>query len=254
MSTSLEVLFTPSEFVGLARRDLSRTTCVVFDVLRATSTMVTALANGAVEIIPVAEIPEALAIRAARPEVLLAGERNGLRIRADLTGSIDFHLGNSPREFTADRVRGRTIVITTTNGTRALQACAGAQNVLVGSFLNLRATVDWLCAAAPTNLLVVCSGTIDQAALEDTLAAGALCDALWDRYAEGRVADSALMARELFRGKQGDLFGAVSAARNGRRLLAMPELRDDVHLCLRRDLFDLVVEMPAQGAARARGR
>src|SRR2546422_11748827 len=97
---TLEVLFAPAEFAALHQRDLSETACVVFDVLRATSTMVTALANGAAAIIPVAGIPEALAIRQRQPEVLLAGERDGLRIQADLTGSIAFDLGNSPREFT----------------------------------------------------------------------------------------------------------------------------------------------------------
>lgn len=251
MAGSLEVLFTPAECAALARRDLSRATCVVFDILRATSTMVTALAHGAVEIIPVREIAEALALRQARPEVLLAGERNGLRIRADHTGGIDFDLGNSPREFGPARVRGKTIVMTTTNGTRALLACARAQEVLVGSFLNLRATIERVRRVAPTELLVVCSGTIDQAALEDALAAGALCDALWERCARGHVADSALMARALFRGQGNDLIGAVSAARNGRRLLEIPELREDVAACLQRDTIDLAAALTAEGTVRA---
>src|SRR6185503_15623988 len=104
MTTNLEILFTPAEFATLDQRDLSQTSCVVFDILRATTTMVTALANGAKAIIPVAEISEALAIRRREPEVLLAGERDGLRIRAAQTGSIEFDLGNSPREFRAERV------------------------------------------------------------------------------------------------------------------------------------------------------
>jgi 2-phosphosulfolactate phosphatase len=80
MPPTLEVLFTPADFAALAGRDLGQTCCVVFDVLRATSSMVTALAHGAEAVQPVADIPEALALRAAHPEVLLAGERNGLRI------------------------------------------------------------------------------------------------------------------------------------------------------------------------------
>src|SRR2546430_2590538 len=135
----IEVLFAPAEFEALKGRDLSKTVCVVFDILRATSTMVTALANGATAIIPVAEIPEALSIRNRQSDVLLAGERNGLRIEADLTGGIAFDLGNSPREFTPERITARTIVMTTTNGTRALRACRGANQVLIASFLNLRA-------------------------------------------------------------------------------------------------------------------
>src|SRR5450631_4116363 len=111
MPTTLEVLFTPAEFAALSDRDLSQTICVVFDVFRATSTIVTALANGAAAVIPVAEIADAVAIRRRRPEVLLAGEREGLRIRADLSGGIDFDLGNSPREFTAALIRDKTIVL-----------------------------------------------------------------------------------------------------------------------------------------------
>src|SRR6266700_3040795 len=82
---SLEVLFTPAEFGELGEVDLSGTVCVVFDVLRATSSMATALANGASAIVPVAEIPEALRLRERDPDVLLAGERDGLRIQGDLT-------------------------------------------------------------------------------------------------------------------------------------------------------------------------
>src|SRR5690242_16721212 len=113
-ATKLEVILSPEEFATLAQRDLSRAACVVFDVLRATTSMVTALTNGAEKIIPVGDIPEALALKEQRPEALLAGEREGLRIRANLTGSIDFDLGNSPREFTPERVRGKTIIVTTT--------------------------------------------------------------------------------------------------------------------------------------------
>ena len=148
-TTTLEVLFTPADFAALKQRDLSDTVCVVFDVLRATSTMATALANGAVAIIPVEEIPEALALRRQQLGLLLAGERDGVRIQAALTGARAFDLGNSPREFTAERVRGQTIAMTTTNGTRALRACAQARSVLIGSFLNLRATTQVIDANSP---------------------------------------------------------------------------------------------------------
>ncbi|MCL5097419.1 MAG: 2-phosphosulfolactate phosphatase, partial [Candidatus Omnitrophica bacterium] len=131
---AIEALFSPAELDLLERRDLRRTTCVVFDVLRATSTMLTALANGARAIMPVVEIEEALAIRRRQPEVLLAGERGGLRIRSAQTGSVDFDLGNSPREFTRERVCGKAIVMSTTNGTRALRACAGAAATLRDDF------------------------------------------------------------------------------------------------------------------------
>src|SRR3954470_21805824 len=115
---SIDTILTPAELPTLADRDLRTTACVVFDILRATSTFVTALQNGAQEITPVSEIAEAVAWRHRRPEVLLAGERDGMRIRAAQTGGIDFDLGNSPREFTPAAIRGKSIVSTTTNGTR----------------------------------------------------------------------------------------------------------------------------------------
>src|SRR5580704_1456629 len=107
MSGNFEVLFAPAEFEALRKRDLSTSVCVVLDIFRATSTIVTALANGATAVIPVAEIEDALELRDRQPGVLLAGERNGVRIRADLTGGVEFDFGNSPREFTAERVRGK---------------------------------------------------------------------------------------------------------------------------------------------------
>ncbi|MBI3191429.1 MAG: 2-phosphosulfolactate phosphatase, partial [Pedosphaera parvula] len=233
-----------------AGRDLSHCVCVVFDILRATTTMVTALANGAEAIIPVSEISEAVAIRAKRPEVLLAGEREGVRIRAAQTGGPDFDLGNSPREFTTGRVAGRTIVMTTTNGTRALRACAGAKTILIGAFLNLATIANWIKHNRPENLLLVCAGTGEQAAYEDALAAGALCDLVWETYAAEQMADSALIAREIYRPAQSDLLGAIQGSRNGRRLLAIPELRDDVPLCARRDTCDLLAVMHSSGEVR----
>ncbi len=245
--SALEVLFTPADFAALVSRDLSGTACVVFDVLRATSSMVTALANGAAAIVPVEQIQEALELRLADSTLLLGGERDGVRITADLTGGIDFDLGNSPREFTTAAISGRTIVMTTTNGTRALRACSRADSVLAGSFLNLGSTVGFIRHRCPAKLLLVCSGTFEQAAYEDVLAAGAFCDATWPLYARSEVADSALIARGLYRLEQGNLLGAVSQARNARRLLGRAALRDDVAYCLQRDLLDVVAELKSDG-------
>lgn len=253
MKTTLEVLFTPAESAALAMRDLRTTTCVVFDVLRATSSMVTALAHGALAILPVAEIPEALAARARLPDALLAGERHGVRIHADLTGGVEFDLGNSPREFTLERVRGRTIIMSTTNGTRALRACAGGRRVLVGSFLNLGAVAAWLERERPEHLLIVASGTLEQAAWEDTLAAGALAERVWPWLASEGVADSAEIARQVYQANRSDLLGAMTRSRNSRRLQARPELRDDVAFCLRRDVFDLVPVLDGAGMVTSLG-
>jgi 2-phosphosulfolactate phosphatase len=253
-TSKLEVLLTPADFAALAGRNLAETVCVVIDVLRATTSMITALANGAKALIPVATIAEALALRRQHPDLLLAGERDGVRIRAELTGGVEFDLGNSPREFTVQRVQRRTLVMSTTNGTRALRACTGARTVLVSSWLNLQATADWLRAREVPGLILVCSGTLEEAALEDTLAAGALADALWPQYAEGHLSDAARMARHLYLALRADLPGAMRQARNGQRLLAHPDLRDDVAFSLRRDSASLVAALEPDGAVREQRR
>ena len=246
----VEVLFSPADFGALGSRDLSQTVCVVFDILRATSTMVTALANGAEAVVPVLDIAEALALRRRRPDVLLGGERGGRRIGRDLTGGGEFDLGNSPREYTPERVRGRTIVSTTTNGTRALRACAGAKTVLAGSFLNLGATAAWLEHHRGERLLLVCSGTHEEPAWEDKLATGALWNRLQERLAGADVGDSVHMAHELFLRSREDLLGSMRFSRNGQRLLAVPELAADVPLCLHADTCDLVAALNAAGEVR----
>jgi 2-phosphosulfolactate phosphatase len=122
--------------------------------------------------------------------------------------------------------------------------------VLVGCVLNLRATAEFIAKEPPANLLLVCSGTYEQAAYEDTLCAGALIDLLWSHYEAGKVADSALLARKLYRLEQNDLFAGMAQSRNGRRLLSQAELRDDVAFCARRDTLDLVARLEKDGRVR----
>jgi 2-phosphosulfolactate phosphatase len=238
----IEVLFSPAEFEALSRRELSGTTCVVFDVLRATSSIITALANGAEAVIPVATIEEALREKQRNNDVLLAGERDGFRITSKLTGSVDFDFGNSPREFAEAKLGRKTIVMTTTNGTRALKACLGAKEIVVGGFLNLAEVAEYVQARQVDDLLLVCSGTYEEASYEDLLGAGALANAVWHRFEEGHVADSAQIARNTFLAAQNDLIGAMQFARNGRRLLGIPELREDVPYSLR-DGFTVIATM-----------
>ena len=243
---SVEVLFTPADFEALGKRDLSETVCVVFDVLRATSSMVTALGNGAKAILPVSEIDDALEVWREDLNVLLAGERDGLRIEANLTGSTRFDLGNSPREFTKDKVAGKKIAMTTTNGTRALRACAHAQTVLVASFLNLEATVRFLEKQPPSQLLVICSGTFDQAAYEDVLGAGALCYRLFGNTSKPDYSDSVSMAMNLFLDVR-DLKLALSQCRNGHRLMSRSDLQDDISYCAQQNIFDFAAQMGKDG-------
>ncbi len=258
---SLEIILSPAELPGLAKRDLRHTTCVVFDVLRATSTFVTALHHGAKAIVPVSEIAEALALHQRQPDVLLGGERDGVKIRATQTGGIDFDLGNSPREYIPEKVRGKTIVSTTTNGTRALRACAGAQSVLAASFLNLTASALSVQRRQSAEVLLVGAGTRENIAIEDMLAAGALSELLLNSLASpmragGRgegfspVNDSVQTALDAWHKAKADLFAAVAGAENARRLLANPELRDDVSYCLQPDVFALTAELDRDGAIR----
>jgi 2-phosphosulfolactate phosphatase len=248
----LNVLFTPADFEALGSEDLSGTICVVFDVLRATSTMITALDNGAEAIFPVSTIPEALEIRRQIPGVLLGGERDGVRIRSDLTGSIDFDFGNSPRECSREKVSGKRLVMTTTNGTRALRACDGSQATLAACFLNLKATADWLLAQEPERLILVCSGTYEETAYEDILGAGALCDSVWSIFGDENLSDSARTAREVFRLEKAHLADALGRSKNGRRLLKHPELNGDVAFCAQQDTCGLIAHVCPDGWIRRR--
>jgi len=246
----LEVLFSPAEHLSLPGRDLSGTSCVVLDVLRATSTILEALAQGATAIRPVAEIEEALEWRRKDPRVLLAGERNGLRIDAHQAGGVAFDLGNSPREFERSRVEDRTIVMTTPNGTRALRACAAAARVWVTALTNVAATARRLEKDPTPSVLLVCSGTGEQAAYEDLLGAGALVDRILERHPRLEAGDSAHAARAIFRAGRADLLGAVQHASNARRLLAIPALAEDVAACLELDRHAIAAQLTPDGLVK----
>jgi 2-phosphosulfolactate phosphatase len=250
MACTINVIFTPSEYDALRQRDLSESVCVVFDILRATSVMVTALANGAKGIIPVEEINDALEIRQHHPDVLLGGERNGVRITAEQTGGVDFDLGNSPREYTADVVSGRTIVSTTTNGTRALAACSGSKSVVAASFLNLVAVVEFVANQPGRIVHLICAGTGNCASLEDALAAGAFCELIRDAMPTVNLTDSSKIAWRAYRHSMDDLPATVRSSLNGQRLFENPALRDDVEYCLRRDCYRLVPILNADGVIR----
>lgn len=243
----LDALLTPAELSSAAKCDLGNTACVVFDILRATSTFAAALHNGAKEIIPVPEISEALAIKQNWPAVLLGGERDGVKIHAH---GVDFDFGNSPREYSKEKVADKTIVSTTTNGTRAFRAVAKAKVVLAASFLNLAATAQFLEQKDFNNILLVCAGTRENAALEDILAAGALCDLLSRNPAMDIPSDSAQVALRAFIEAKRHLPTVICNSQNARRLLAIPELRDDVSFCLQQDTHPLVAAMDEGGAVR----
>jgi 2-phosphosulfolactate phosphatase len=246
----LEVLDTPAEFSALAGQELPDTVCVVIDVLRATTSMVAALDAGAAALLPVDSIPEAIEARRQDPALLLAGERHGLRIRANQSGGVDFDFGNSPREFTAQRVAGRRIAITTTNGTRALRACAGASHTFLTCLLNLQSTIDTVRTLQPHRLVLVASGTFEEPALEDVFTAGAICEAVLDLYHTRQVSDSAWIARLTYQQFRHDPAAALRHSRNGRKLLSLPELADDVAFSSRRNVTRLVAALHSDGWVR----
>lgn len=225
----IDVALNPAEIARLPERDLSRTTCVVFDVLRATSTMVAALSAGAREIRPVSTIEEAREVKAALPEAILGGERHGERIDG-------FHLGNSPLEYgeCADAV----IVTTTTNGTVALRACATAETVLVGAVVNLDAVIEHLRSSPPPeNVLLVCAGTFTEPALEDVWAAGALIAA----FPDAELTDAAAIALAAAR-LYPEAINALRCSRNGRTLIERGRAAE-VEWCAERSRVNIVALM-----------
>jgi 2-phosphosulfolactate phosphatase len=233
---TIDVALNPAEIARLPDRDLSATTCVVFDILRATSSMVTALAHGVAEIRPVCTIEEALALKAQLPEVVLGGERHGERIDG-------FEIGNSPFEYR--NLSGRSIVTTTTNGTVALQACASAPRVLVGALLNLDAVAAEIRRVEPSELLLVCAGTFAEFALEDAFAAGRLIGELEGSASLTDAAKAALSVAQCF----AEPSEALRQARNGRALLAKGR-RLEVEWCAQQSRFNVVGFMQ-KGVIRA---
>ena len=225
----IDVALNPAEIGLLGERDLSGTTCIVFDILRATSSMITALAHQAAKIHPVRTIEEALELKERMPDALLGGERHGDRIAG-------FDLGNSPLEY-REGVRGRSIITTTTNGTFALCACAHAARVFVGALLNIEALADELTRNAPANLLLVCAGTFETFALEDALAAGVLLGALEPR--NGIELSDAAQAARLLSPESGAYFPLLRSTRNGLALISNGR-EDEVEWCARRSQYKII--------------
>jgi 2-phosphosulfolactate phosphatase len=208
---------------------------VVIDVLRATTTIVHALAAGAACVRPCAEVEEARdlagGLRAGR--VLLGGERHG----QPLPG---FDLGNSPGEYTGKVCKGNTIVLTTTNGTRALLRAAEAERVLVAAFVNYSAVCEQLRQdARPVH--IVCAGTEGEVSLEDTLLAGALVDFLC-QAGEVRLNDSARLAWDGFENHGRVLLGALEVGKGGASLRRLG-YDEDIKAAARVDRFALVPEL-----------
>ncbi|HXG13082.1 MAG TPA: 2-phosphosulfolactate phosphatase [Gemmataceae bacterium] len=208
---------------------------VVIDVLRATTTIVHALAAGCTAVRPCAEVEEAraLADRMRAGRVLLGGERGGVPLPG-------FDLGNSPREYTAAVCRGQTLVLTTTNGTHALLRAAEADRVLLAAFVNYSAVCEQL-RQETRPIHIVCAGTEGEVALEDTLLAGALVDDL-SEAGELRLNDSARLAWDCFEHHGRVLQGALEVSRGGAILRGLGYI-EDIQAAAQVDQFTLVPEL-----------
>ena len=172
-------------------------TAVVIDVLRATSVMVTALANGAKQVIPVVSPEEAFAIREKMGDtVVLGGERNALPISG-------FDYGNSPLQYTSAVVAGKTIVMTTTNGTLAINNAAAADQLIIASFLNAEAVVRFI--KDKEDIAFICSGTDGQFTLEDALCAGYLIEQLQMVSESMVLTDMAVAMHQLYKANREDI-------------------------------------------------
>jgi 2-phosphosulfolactate phosphatase len=228
--SDLEICFAPAQWRTLDAEHLRASACVVIDVIRATSTIVTALAHGA-GIQAVANLDEAFALKAQNPGVLLAGERGGQALPG-------FDLGNSPEDFTSARVQGRRIILTTTNGTQALAACHGARTVVTASFLNLEAVAARLREVGPP-WIIVCAGCDGEFGVDDAVVAGALAEAL-DQ-------DHSLVS--LYRSVRRDLTETLLSSAAGRELLKVG-LEKDVPFCAQLNLFSIVPTLGADGVLR----
>lgn len=211
--------------------------CVVVDVLRASSTIVTLLEQGVEAVIPAASVEEARALHERLPDHVLCGERGGLP-------PPGFDYGNSPVEFASLPLEGRAVILATSNGTRLLDRLAASPAVLVGALLNREAVAQAALRLAPERgcgVTVVAASAPDGVpiALEDALGAGAIAEAALRLDPSLDPSDAALFARDAFLSRAGDLAAALASSRHGRELIDAG-LGEDVSYCSRLDVSRVV--------------
>jgi 2-phosphosulfolactate phosphatase len=230
----VDVAVTPD---GLDRAAVAASTVIVIDVLRASTCIVTALANGCAAIVPVATPEEARARMAGRMDALVAGERRGEPLEG-------FDLGNSPLEFTRERIGGRTVIMTTSNGTRALLAARGAAAVGVAAFVNLGAAAAW-AQGAGRDVLLLCSGERGARSLEDHVCAGLLVERVVMADARVRPTPAAEEAAVLARPYGKDVARLARDSSWARHLVSRGRAAD-VAACLTLDAASIVPEYRAE--------
>lgn len=208
-------------------------TVIILDIFRCTSTIVTASANGCLEIIPVVDVEEAIHVssRLEAGTFIIAGEIGGEQING-------FDLGNSPLEFSKERVFGKKIILSTTNGTRAIKACKPAKNMLVGSFLNAGAVTS--CAVGYSrDITIVCAGTKGNLSLEDVMGAGYHVAQL-KKYTEdirlSELAKTFFYLYEYFKDHLNQLLVTTRSGSNLQRL----GYGSDIDYCLQKNIYKVV--------------
>ncbi len=202
---------------------------VVIDVFRATSAICTAFEQGIGAMIPVDKIETAQAYK--DKGFIVAAERKGQVVEG-------FQLGNSPFHYMDEKLKGETTVITTTNGTRAVEVSKNAYQVIIGSFLNLTAITDYLLSQN-RDVLLLCAGWKGRYNLEDTLFAGAVVDGLLERNFEAELSDSSISSQLLFKSSDGDLDASLKNSSHRRRLSNL-NLEKDIAFCLQRDYTEKI--------------
>ena len=229
----IDVLFGVQQ---LTPADVQNRVVAVIDVLRASTTIAAALANGARAVIPL-ESSEDVATRSKqfeRSAVLLSGERRMLKMEG-------FDLGNSPVEHSRDVVEGKTVLLTTTNGTKSLLAVQGARDVVVASYVNLTAVCAMLRAAlrGGADVTIVCAGQDRQFGLEDAACAGRYVYQITRRLEEAELNDAALAASLIDRKYGDNLMRLFSTAAHG-RALAAAGFEGDLAACAAVDSYPVI--------------
>ena len=214
----VEVCFTPGEYEYFkGEYDI----VVVIDVLRATSAICAAFQNGIKSIIPVATIDEARDYQ--QKGYLVGAERKGQIVEG-------FDFGNSPYSYMKDDLKGKEVVLSTTNGTKALSIASDAPIVVVGALNNLDALCDWL-KVQDKNILCLCSGWQDKFNLEDTICAGAICEQLIQTGDFTSSEDSSIAAKYLYLSAWDNPLGYLKSSSHRRRLKNL-NLNEDIKYCL----------------------
>ena len=222
MTNDLSVCLSPALIPLYSVEDYS---VVIIDIFRATSSICYGIENGAVAIIPVSEVEECAAYRESGLDYLLAAERDGKVVEG-------FDFGNSPFSYTKEKVAGKTVVLTTTNGTQALHLSRNAKKIVIGSFLNLTALCNWL-KTQDENVLLVCAGWKNNFNLEDTLCAGAIVEQLM--VSDFKLDDSAIAANDLYQIGKHDINQYLKKTSHSERLKKLG-IEKDIEFCLQVDL------------------